>query len=76
MKDESEINDSQGPFEPVAIIGMSCIFPDSEYIDHFWQNILSKHISFKEVPEDRWIQMISTMKKVEKTKHIQKLVLL
>ena len=54
MKDESEINDSQGPFEPVAIIGMSCIFPDSENIDHFWQNILSKHISFKEVPEDRW----------------------
>ena len=39
MKDESKINDSQGPFEPVAIIGMSCIFPDSENIDHFWQNI-------------------------------------
>ena len=35
MKDESEINDSQGPFEPVAIIGMSCIFPDSENIEDF-----------------------------------------
>ena len=33
---------------------MSCIFPDSENIEEFWQNILSKHVSFKEVPEDRW----------------------
>ena len=49
-----DIEDSQGPFEPIAIIGMSCIFPDSENIEKFWENILSKHVSFKEVPENRW----------------------
>ena len=54
MGDVSEIDDSQGPFEPIAIIGMSCIFPDSENIEKFWENILSKHVSFKEVPESRW----------------------
>lgn len=44
----------QGPFEPIAIIGMSCILPDSPNIDEFWKNILSKHVSFKEVPKERW----------------------
>ena len=54
MDNNSEDNDSQGPFEPIAIIGMSCILPDSPNIEELWKNILSKHVSFKEVPEDRW----------------------
>lgn len=54
MEENSQLNDSQGPFEPIAIIGMSCIFPDSKNIEEFWENILSKHVSFKEVPENRW----------------------
>ncbi len=54
MNKESEMNESQGPFEPIAIIGMSCLLPDSSNIDEFWKNILSKHVSFKEIPEERW----------------------
>jgi len=54
METDSELTDSQGPFEPIAIIGMSCILPDSPNVDEYWKNILSKHVSFKEVPEERW----------------------
>ena len=48
------MENEQGPFEPIAIIGMSCLLPDSPNIDEFWKNILSKRVSFKEVPKDRW----------------------
>ena len=51
MSTDLETDDFQGPFEPIAIIGMSCLLPDSSNIDEFWKNILSKHVSFKEIPE-------------------------
>ena len=54
MEKKSEDDESQGPFEPIAIIGMSCILPDSPNVDELWKNIQSKHVSFKEIPEDRW----------------------
>ncbi len=54
MENTPEIDDDQGPFEPIAIIGMSCLLPDSPDIDALWKNILSKHVSFIDVPENRW----------------------
>ena len=59
----------QGPFEPIAIIGMSCILPDSPNIDELWKNIISKHVSFKEIPKDRWdpIDFYDEEKKQNKT---------
>jgi len=38
----------------VAIIGMSCIFPDAPDLDTFWQNIVSKCDAVTDVPADRW----------------------
>ena len=38
METKSEDDESQGPFEPIAIIGMSCILPDSPNIDELWKN--------------------------------------
>ena len=29
----------QGPFEPIAIIGVSALMPDAPDIETFWQNI-------------------------------------
>jgi len=44
----------QGPFEPIAIIGMGALMPDATSIDEFWQNIIDSKISIKEIPEGRW----------------------
>ena len=44
----------QGPFEPIAIIGVSALMPDAPDVETFWQNILDAHVSIKEVAGDRW----------------------
>jgi len=44
----------QGPFEPIAIIGLACLLPDSPEIDIFWDNVLKARVSISEVPSDRW----------------------
>ena len=44
----------QGPFEPIAVVGLSCILPDSPDIDKFWDNVLKSNVSITEVPPDRW----------------------
>ena len=44
----------QGPFEPIAIVGMSALLPDAPDLDSFWQNVLSAHVSFRDVPAERW----------------------
>ena len=40
--------------EPIAVVGLGCIFPDANKIDEFWQNIISGKNSIKEVPINRW----------------------
>ena len=53
--DSSTLNGiEQGPFEPIAIVGLSCILPDSPDIETFWQNIIDANVSIKELPDDRW----------------------
>ncbi len=38
----------------IAIIGMSCLFPDAKNVDEYWLNILQAKDSIIEVPEERW----------------------
>jgi acyl transferase domain-containing protein len=38
----------------VAIVGMSCVFPDSPDLASFWQTILSGRDAVTEVPAQRW----------------------
>jgi acyl transferase domain-containing protein/NAD(P)H-dependent flavin oxidoreductase YrpB (nitropropane dioxygenase family)/NAD(P)-dependent dehydrogenase (short-subunit alcohol dehydrogenase family)/acyl carrier protein len=38
----------------VAIIGISCIFPDAPDLRTFWSNVVSGKTSIVEVPKDRW----------------------
>ena len=45
----------QGPFEPIAVIGVSALMPDAPDIDSFWQNILDSKVSIRQIPEHRWI---------------------
>ena len=44
----------QGPFEPIAVIGLGALMPDAHDIDAFWQNILDAKVSIKPLPEGRW----------------------
>ena len=44
----------QGPFEPIAVIGLAAIMPDAENSSQFWQNIIDAKVSIKQIPEGRW----------------------
>ena len=44
----------QGPFEPIAVIGLAAMMPDAEDLTSFWQNIIDSHVSIKEIREGRW----------------------
>ena len=45
----------QDPFEPIAIVGLGAILPDSTNAESFWQNVLDAHVSIGDIPEGRWI---------------------
>ena len=45
---------NQGPFEPIAIIGMSCLFPDASTLTDYWSNLLSGRTSIQALPPERW----------------------
>ncbi len=40
--------------EPIAIIGMSGKFPQSENLEEFWENLLAGKDCIREVPKSRW----------------------
>ena len=44
----------QGPFEPIAVIGLAALMPDAKSIDAFWQNIIDSKVSIREIQEGRW----------------------
>ena len=48
-----EVTREQAPSE-VAIIGMSCYYPDASNLDEYWQNILDRHYAVREIPETHW----------------------
>jgi len=45
----------QGPFEPIAIIGISALMPDAPDLATFWQNIIDAKVSIRTIPKHRWI---------------------
>ncbi len=45
---------NQGPFEPIAVIGVAALMPDAENIDQFWQNVIDQKVSITQIPEGRW----------------------
>lgn len=40
--------------EPIAIIGMSGVFPKSDDLDEYWQNLVDSSDLITEIPKDRW----------------------
>lgn len=41
--------------EPVAIVGMACLYPGAVNLAQYWENILTKKDLFKEVPKTHWL---------------------
>ena len=39
---------------PIAIVGMSALFPDAPNLNQYWDNIINKIDSIIDVPESRW----------------------
>lgn len=50
----SSAPDLQSVKEPVAIIGVNGIFPQSNGLDEFWQNLKAEKDLITEIPQDRW----------------------
>lgn len=44
--------EEKSPAEPIAIVGMSCIFPGAQDLQQYWQNILGKVDSVGDAPAD------------------------
>ncbi|HXV77905.1 MAG TPA: SDR family NAD(P)-dependent oxidoreductase, partial [Candidatus Polarisedimenticolaceae bacterium] len=40
--------------EPIAIVGIACLFPGAASLDRFWRNILDGVDTIRDVPEERW----------------------
>ena len=43
------------PNQPIAVVGMSGLFPGALDLDTFWHNIIHKIDTATEVPPERWI---------------------
>jgi malonyl CoA-acyl carrier protein transacylase len=41
--------------EPVAIVGMACLYPGAVNVAQFWENLLSKKDLFTEIPKTHWL---------------------
>ncbi|SMB25369.1 Modular polyketide synthase [Sterolibacterium denitrificans] len=48
---------AQPPSEPIAIIGMACIFPGAPNLQRYWDNIVNGVDAISEVPEQRWASL-------------------
>jgi acyl transferase domain-containing protein/NAD(P)-dependent dehydrogenase (short-subunit alcohol dehydrogenase family)/phosphopantetheinyl transferase/acyl carrier protein len=40
--------------DAIAIIGMGCIFPDANNPREYWKNIINRHCSIREIPNELW----------------------
>ncbi|WP_438432127.1 SDR family NAD(P)-dependent oxidoreductase [Gorillibacterium sp. sgz500922] len=40
--------------EPVAVIGMSGVMPQSDDLEEFWRNLIGQRDLISEIPKDRW----------------------
>lgn len=41
-------------FDPIAVVGRGCVFPDATDPDAFWDNIAARRCSLSPVPDGRW----------------------
>ena len=54
MSKVSQSNTPRLGDKPIAIIGMSALFPQAEHLGQYWNNIVEQIDSIIEIPESRW----------------------
>ena len=54
MSKASQSNSPRLGDNPIAIIGMSALFPQAEHLGRYWNNIVELIDSIIEIPESRW----------------------
>ena len=54
MSKASQSNSPRLGENPIAIIGMSALFPQAEHLGQYWNNIVEQIDSIIEIPESRW----------------------
>jgi acyl transferase domain-containing protein/NAD(P)H-dependent flavin oxidoreductase YrpB (nitropropane dioxygenase family) len=42
------------PGEPLAVVGMGCMLPDSPNVRRYWENIVRRFDAIREIPPERW----------------------
>jgi len=52
--DCAEQNIHTAPFPPLAIVGLSCLFPKADSVEAYWSNIKNGVDAIREVPESHW----------------------
>jgi acyl transferase domain-containing protein/NAD(P)H-dependent flavin oxidoreductase YrpB (nitropropane dioxygenase family)/NAD(P)-dependent dehydrogenase (short-subunit alcohol dehydrogenase family) len=43
-----------GAASDIAIVGLSCVFPESDDVREYWQNILNRRYAIREIPKERF----------------------
>lgn len=49
----TEVQTKHSPSD-IAIVGMSCYYPDAANLQEYWENILERHYAVREVPMSHW----------------------
>ena len=61
----------QGPFEPIAVIGLGALMPDAHDIDAFWQNILMQKSASKRCLKDAGPDPLTTFERGRTRAHTE-----
>ncbi len=54
LSGDEENTHSVSQYESIAIIGISCNFPQSDGIENYWENLLHGRDCIREIPDSRW----------------------
>src|SRR2546428_5938300 len=54
VEGDAPVDQTKRPSQPVAIVGMGCLFPQASNPEAYWRNLLSGIYPFVDVPPSRW----------------------
>ncbi len=64
------INMSQDCFEDIAVIGVSCRFPQADNVEEFWSNISENTVSIRQLPDTRLKNLSFDVSNEEKSQYL------
>lgn len=64
------INTSQDSVDDIAIIGVSCRFPQADNVEKFWNNILENKVSIRQFPDGRMKKLSRNVSDNDKSRYL------